>query len=350
MNRSKILQMLIALAAITLIASGLLRALRYNSMSLTEYERQNASREASSSGTDDSDLAGQSSTADSSRIDGKTDPSDPDHGLPDSNKATPSGATGASDPSEKTEAADQSEEVGENTSTLTGALLNGNSQKDNRMTLAEGFYYEPLSDELRRYITGISYPADASQPATPKPAADASLPAAPVPAVEELRYVHILHYDFQGRATEGELICNEFIAADLTEIFYELFCNEYRLEKVLLIEEYDGDDNASMADNNTSCFHYRQIEGETSLSKHAYGLAVDVNPLYNPYITYQPDGTEQILPEEAAPYADRSLSFPYKIDEDDLCYKLFIRHGFTWGGNWNHSRDYQHFQKQKPDR
>ena len=112
-----------------------------------------------------------------------------------------------------------------------------------------------------------------------------------------------------------------------------------------MIDEYDGDDIASMEDNNTSCFNYQVAEGSSSLSKHAYGLAVDVNPLYNPYITYNEDGSQKVSPTAAVNYADRSASFPYKIDEDDLCYKLFIRHGFTWGGNWNNSKDYQHFQK-----
>ena len=129
------------------------------------------------------------------------------------------------------------------------------------------------------------------------------------------------------------------------EIFYELYRNEYQLEKVLLIDEYDGDDTASMEDNNTSCFNYRAVDGTDNLSRHAYGLAIDVNPLYNPYITYNGDGSENVSPAAAARYSDRSSSFPYKIDENDLCYKLFIQHGFTWGGNWNSSKDYQHFQK-----
>ena len=79
-----------------------------------------------------------------------------------------------------------------------------------------------------------------------------------------------------------------------------------------------------------------------------YGLAVDINPFYNPYVTYESDGTEKISPAAAECYADRSVGFAYKIDENDLCYKLFTQHGFTWGGNWNNSKDYQHFQKSMP--
>ncbi len=223
-----------------------------------------------------------------------------------------------------------------------GASLNGSIPKDQRVLYTEGFYYEPLSENLRRYITGISYP-DAS--------AGSETSAAQEPLAityDELRYVHIWHYDFEGNPTEGELICNQYIAQDLVEIFYELYRNEYQLEQVLLIEEYDGDDTASMEANNTSCFNYRLVDGSTSLSKHAYGLAIDVNPLYNPYITYNRDGTQHVSPASAQPYADRTAGFPYKIDQDDLCYRLFTEHGFTWGGNWNSSKDYQHFQKELP--
>ena len=107
-----------------------------------------------------------------------------------------------------------------------------------------------------------------------------------------------------------------------------------------------GDDSASMAANNTSAFNYRTIAGSTVLSQHARGLAVDVNPLCNPYITRSSDGTERISPAGAAPYADRTADFPMKITQDDLCCRLFLAHGFTWGGSWSNPKDYQHFEIQ----
>jgi len=189
------------------------------------------------------------------------------------------------------------------------------------------FYYEPLSDEIVNRISGISYVENENI------------------SLDELRYVHILHYDFDGEVTEGELICNKAIAQDLLEIFYELYLSEYKIEKVRLIDEYDGDDTASMEDNNTSCFNYRVVDGTTSLSKHAYGLAIDINPFYNPYVVFKSEGSTYISPKGSEGYADRSLDFPYKIDDEDLCYKLFQEHGFIWGGNWNSCKDYQHFQK-----
>jgi hypothetical protein len=74
------------------------------------------------------------------------------------------------------------------------------------------------------------------------------------------------------------------------------------------------------------------------------GLAIDINPLYNPYIQYNKNKTV-ILPKEGIPYADRTLDCPYYIDEKDLCYQTFTKHGFTWGGSWDNEPDYQHFQK-----
>ena len=204
------------------------------------------------------------------------------------------------------------------------------SEHPERTTYQEGFYYEPLTDEVKDRITGISYPESGCT----------------VP-YEDLAYVGLLYLDFDGEEQTGELICNRAVAQDMVEIFYELYRNDYRIERVRLVDEYDGDDTASMADNNTSCFNYRVVDGTTSLSKHAYGLAIDVNPYYNPYVVYNKngDGSTYISPPGSEVYADRSQSFPYKIDENDLCYRLFTEHGFTWGGNWNSTKDYQHFQK-----
>lgn len=226
-----------------------------------------------------------------------------------------------------------------------------------RVTYEENFYYEPLSTELRLYITGTSFPAmkfdvplDEAQMLSDTTEvfsddAQSSLETPVEISYEDLRYVHVMHYNFEGEPTEGELICNAAIAQDLVEIFYELYKAEYRIEKIRLIDEYGGDDNLSMADNNTSCFNYRVVEGSTKLSKHAYGLAIDINPFYNPYVRYNEDGSLHIDPQGSEAYADRSAGFPYKIDENDLCLKLFKEHGFTWGGDWNSMKDYQHFQK-----
>ena len=323
MDRSKLLKMLITLSLIVVAAGGISHLVRGNSMSLTEYAELHSSDNSS----------GERSTASGNTV------SAPAGNAAHSSQEPPTTANPQASPTAESAGSSQasadSDPQDNETSQLTGAALNGTSQLEQRVSLTEDFYYEPLSDNLRRYITGISYPATNSEEEM----------AALVVSYDDLRYVHILHYDFDGNPAEGELICNEYIAQDLVEIFHELYYNEYQIERMVLIDEYDGDDTASMEDNNTSCFNYRVVEGSSSLSKHAYGLAIDINPLYNPYVTYEKDGTEKVSPVAALGYADRSVNFPYKIDEEDLCCRLFKEHGFIWGGNWNSLKDYQHFQK-----
>lgn len=216
---------------------------------------------------------------------------------------------------------------------------------------ADGFFYQPLTDAVISKITGISYPvAESIAPAlavtannivSDEDAANLSI------SYDDLCYMQVLHYDFNGDIQTGELICNRKIADDFMEIFHELYVNEYQIEKIRLVDEYGGDDTASMLDNNTSCFNYRVVDGTSSLSKHAIGCAIDINPFYNPYVVFNKNGSGEtyISPEGSEIYADRSQSFPHKINENDLCYKLFKEHGFVWGGDWNSCKDYQHFQK-----
>ena len=161
--------------------------------------------------------------------------------------------------------------------------------------------------------------------------------------LSDLRYLHVLHVGFDGKTHDGEIICNKYIADDLLEIFEELYEAKYPIEKVKLVDEYDADDEASMADNNSSSFNFRYISYTTKISKHGYGLAMDINTLYNPYVKTV-NGKLSIEPANAADYVDRSKDFEYKIDEDDLAYKLFKAHGFEWGGSWKSSKDYQHFE------
>lgn len=206
--------------------------------------------------------------------------------------------------------------------------LEAESMESSRTTYQEGFYYEPLSEEVKTRITGISYPTDSLVP------------------YEDLRYVKILHYNFDGILQEGELICNQAIAQDMVEIFYELYLANYQIAKMVLIDAYGADDNLSMEDNNTSAFNYRVVSGTSRLSKHAYGLAIDINPMQNPFVDINEDGSLYSSPAGSEIYADRTVLFDHKIDEQDLCYQLFIEHGFIWGGHWKSYQDYQHFQKE----
>ena len=156
--------------------------------------------------------------------------------------------------------------------------------------------------------------------------------------------MHVRHMGFDGEAKDGELVVNKAIADDVLAIFEELYKADYPIEKVRLVDEYDADDEASMSDNNSSAFNFRFISHTTRISKHGLGMAVDINTRYNPYVKTV-GGKLSIEPANGADYVDRSKDFPYKIDHDDLCYKLFTEHGFTWGGDWTHSKDYQHFER-----
>ena len=158
---------------------------------------------------------------------------------------------------------------------------------------------------------------------------------------EDLSYVNVLYWGTDNEPHKGELVVNKAIAGDVSYIFFKLYQASYPIESVKLIDEYGGNDEVSMANNNTSCFNGRRATGSDSWSMHAYGLAIDINPLYNPYVGQ--DGT--ILPVAAEKYADRSENFVMKIDETDYAYSLFISRGFGWGGNWENLKDYQHFEK-----
>ena len=232
MDKSKLIKMFAILGAIFLLTFSLRKLILGDSISLTEYAELHGTSQGQTPSPEDNDGADSQNTP-----------------VPEQSPSPENGSGTVS------------------VSSLTGASLNGISQLEQRYTLQEYFYYEPLSDSLRRYITGVSYPVQNGDSQEP------------VITLDELCYVHILHYDFEGNPTEGELICNQYIAQDLVEIFYELYRNEYRLNQVLLIDEYDGDTTASMEANNTSCFNFQPAEDTASLSKHALGLAIDVNPL-----------------------------------------------------------------------
>lgn len=188
------------------------------------------------------------------------------------------------------------------------------------------FYKEELTDEVFARMDGVSYPQNAQI------------------GREELCYLRVLHTGFDEKTYIGELVVNQKIADDVLEIMKELYENHYPIEKMHLIDEYGADDEASMSDNNTSAFNYRTIAGTNRLSKHGQGLAVDINPRYNPCVRTK-NGITTVEPQNGSAYMDRNADFSYKITEGDLCLQLFLEHGFTWGGSWNSVKDYQHFEK-----
>lgn len=201
-----------------------------------------------------------------------------------------------------------------------------------RTQLASCFCAYPISDEVYQRINGKSYRENNDI------------------GLDDLRYLKLLHYNFDHRIQMGELIVNADVAEDMTRIFEELFDAEYEIQTMYLIDNYwagDGDstDQASIEVNNTSAFCYRQITGSSSLSNHAYGRAIDINPQQNPYVSYR-SGSPVWFDDNADKYIARDTGLAHVITHEDLCFQTFVKYGFAWGGDWNTIKDYQHFEKE----
>lgn len=186
------------------------------------------------------------------------------------------------------------------------------------------FVSQPVPDAVQAKMQGKSMPENATI------------------SYDELRYLTVFHYDYEGRVRKGELVCNKTIAHELLCIFRALFSRAYPINSIRLVDDFNADDEASMQANNTSCFNYRTVARSETLSKHALGLAIDINPLENPYVK-----GSFVQPSTATVFVDRNKEFPHKIDETDFCKEVFESFGFQWGGYWRSVKDYQHFEKKK---
>lgn len=165
---------------------------------------------------------------------------------------------------------------------------------------------------------------------------------------KDLRYLKVLHRNAEGKSQRGELVVNVSIANKVVKIFQQLYEAGYRIERMVLIDNYNADDETAMRANNSSAFNFRFMAGSTKrISKHGLGLAIDLNTLYNPYVKKKSDGKWHIEPITGRKYAfnrNTRTDIPYKIDHNDLAYKLFTKAGFKWGGDWRSLKDYQHFE------
>lgn len=193
--------------------------------------------------------------------------------------------------------------------------------------LSRCFTAAPIPDAVFARMKGRSYPEGCSVRRS------------------DLRYLRLLHKDLQGHIRLGEMVCNKAIAADVLDIFRQLYLHGYPIESVRLLDDFGANDELSMRANNTSAFCYRVVKGSRRLSPHARGMAVDLNTLYNPCYRRSRSGRVTIQPATAARYVDRSAHFPCKITPSDLAYRLFKAHGFRWGGAWKSVKDWQHFEK-----
>lgn len=189
------------------------------------------------------------------------------------------------------------------------------------------FMYSSLSEEIIEKIVGASYKENT-----------------PV-NLDELSYIRVTYWGFDDLEHIGEIIVHKKLAVEVTEIFKELYEARFPIDKIRLIDEYGADDNISMSANNSSAFCSREITGKKDVfSNHSYGVAIDINPVQNPYIK-----GDTILPKEGSEYLDRENIRKGMIIKDDICYNAFINRGWTWGGEWSSLKDYQHFEKNLED-
>ncbi|KUI17055.1 hypothetical protein AU192_21195 [Mycobacterium lehmannii] len=159
---------------------------------------------------------------------------------------------------------------------------------------------------------------------------------------ERLRRIEIDHLGMDLQTHRGELVVHEDLVPQVIEIFEQLREARYPIEKMRTPDRYPGaEDELSMRDNNTSAFNCRDIPGSGNWSHHAYGRAIDINPLINPYI----DNAGDLQPANAAPYLDRTRIDPGLLHAGDPAVRIFTDRGWTWGGDWQNPKDYQHFEK-----
>lgn len=157
----------------------------------------------------------------------------------------------------------------------------------------------------------------------------------PVP-LADLRLVTVTYRDFDGAVATGELVVHADVADSVVAVFGELFALGYPIRTMRLVDDFGGDDDASMAADNTSAFNCRPISRGTGWSEHAYGRAIDLNPVENPYVR-----DALVLPPEGVPYASRPDA-PGVLHAGDAVVRAFAAHGWRWGGEWSSPIDYQH--------
>lgn len=191
---------------------------------------------------------------------------------------------------------------------------------------------QPIPDDIREYMSGKSMHSNNNI------------------SYDDLSYLTVPHYDFNGGIAEGHMVINAALAEELLDIFAELYDIQYPIERMELIDKYDADDYTSIEFNNTSAFNYRvSTDGSNRLSRHALGRAVDINPQINPYVSSDGTGSHS----NAAEYWSRNyqnwssdVARRAYIGPEAEIYNIFVnKYGWEWGGSWSSYRDYQHFQK-----
>jgi hypothetical protein len=156
--------------------------------------------------------------------------------------------------------------------------------------------------------------------------------------LRDLRLLRLTRWGFDDRAHRGRLIVHRAHARAVLGVMRVLYRRRYPIRRMRLIDAYGSDDRRSMAADNTSAFNCRFVAGTSRWSMHAYGLAIDVNPVENPYVA-----GSHVSPPAGRRYVDRSSQAPGVIHRHGFVVRAFRRIGWEWGGNWSYPKDYQHF-------
>jgi poly-gamma-glutamate synthesis protein (capsule biosynthesis protein) len=181
---------------------------------------------------------------------------------------------------------------------------------------------EPIDAATRARMTGVSWHR-----------------GCPV-GIADLRLLSLTHWGFDGEVHRGRLVVHRDAAAVMLGAMRRLYELRYPIRQMRLVDAYGADDHRSMAADNTSAFNCRIVAGSPGVwSEHAYGRAIDLNPLENPYVTE----SGYVSPPAGTPYADRSRHAPGLIHRGGPVVAAFAKVGWEWGGNWPWPRDYQHF-------
>jgi hypothetical protein len=157
----------------------------------------------------------------------------------------------------------------------------------------------------------------------------------------DLRRVRVDYWGYDGERHRGDLVVHRSVASDVAAAFGELYDARFQIRRIHPVARYGADDDASMAANNTSAFNCRRVTGGTRWSEHAYGTAIDINPVQNPYVS----GGGTVLPPSATPWVDRSLRVPGMIHPNGVVVRAFTAIGWSWGGAWSSPKDYQHLSR-----
>jgi len=167
-------------------------------------------------------------------------------------------------------------------------------------------------------------------------------------SLSSLRYLRLKYIGFDKKEHTGELVVNKSVVNDVKAIFRELYNSKYPIRKMQLVSNYAGSDFASIEADNTSAFNCRPVDGTNRWSKHAYGKAIDINPIENPYVSK----SGHTAHKSSYKYLTRAhlndnANFKALILGSDKIVKIFKKYGWRWGGDWRCCKDYQHFDKNK---